>query len=248
MFIGSKIYHNKKVYNSLEWAKNEISTAPDGAVFLADFHEYTRGRLGRIWKSDPEQLIVTFILKPQLNLENLEYRLNHLNMAISLGILEPLKKFEVGIKWPNDFVAKANKVGGVIFESVWKNKKLEGIVVGFAINVNNIISESDDLFNIATSLKMIVGKNIDKENLFTQLLESLNKFYRIWLNSDFDKIFSSWKNEQIYLNKNITIHKKDGVIASGLFKDLSKNGDLVLQISEKEVDIIPFYIVENVLT
>jgi BirA family transcriptional regulator, biotin operon repressor / biotin---[acetyl-CoA-carboxylase] ligase len=247
MIIGNKIYHKKKVYSSLEWAKQENSNAPDGALFLADIHEYTRGRLGRIWKFDPEQLTVTFILKPQISLDNLEFKLNHLNMAISLGILEPLKKFGTGLKWPNDFVISSKKICGVIFESVWKNKKLEGIVVGFGINANNIISESDDLFKTATSLKMVTGKDIDKKSLFASSLESLNKFYKIWLECDFDEIFSSWKNEQIYLNKKISVHKKDGTIASGLFKDLSKNGDLVLQISEKEEETIPFYIVENVV-
>lgn len=244
MVIGSKIYHKEKIYSSLEWAKSELSNVPDGTLFLADFHEYTRGRQGRIWKSYPGQLIMTFVLKPKISLDNLEFRLNHLNMAISLGILEPLKKFNVGLKWPNDFVLNNKKLGGVIFESVFKDKKLEGIVVGFAINVNNIIPESDELFPIATSLKMALGKEIDEENLFKLLLEGLNNFYKGWLNGEFQKIFNSWKNVQLYLNRDITIHKKDGAVVVGIFYDLLTNGDLVLKNKKNEKENIPFYVVE----
>lgn len=244
--IGSKIYHKEKIYSSLEWAKSEISTVPDGTLFLADFHEYTRGRQGRIWKSYPGQLIMTFVLKPKISLDNLEFKLNHLNMAISLGILEPLKKCNVGLKWPNDFVLNNKKLGGVIFEAVWKNKNLEGIVVGFAINANNVIPCSDELYKIATSLKMRPGKTIDEKKIFSELLSGLNKFYQKWLDGEFDKIFALWKSAQLYLNRDITIHKKDGSTVEGIFFDLLTNGDLVLKTIKNENENIPFYIVENI--
>ena len=65
MIIGNKIYHKKKCFNSLQWAKEEIEYAPDGSVFLADEHEYTKGRQSRIWKHYPGQLLVTILLKPK---------------------------------------------------------------------------------------------------------------------------------------------------------------------------------------
>jgi BirA family transcriptional regulator, biotin operon repressor / biotin---[acetyl-CoA-carboxylase] ligase len=244
--IGNKIYHKEKIYSSLEWAKSELSNVPDGTLFLADFYEYTRGRQGRIWKIYPGQLIMTFVLKPTIRLEDLDFKLNHLNMAISLGILEPLKKFGVGLKWPNDFVLNYKKLGGVLFETVWEDKKVAGVVVGFALNVNNIIPKTDELFKTATSLKMFFNKNVDEKNLFSELLSSLNEFYQKWSQNKFNEIFESWKSAQVYLNQELTIHKKDGFVACGIFSDLLPNGDLVLKNKNNDVENIPFCTVERV--
>ena len=40
MIIGNKIYKKEKCYNSLEWAKEELETAPDGSVFLANTQRF----------------------------------------------------------------------------------------------------------------------------------------------------------------------------------------------------------------
>jgi len=113
MIVGSKIYHKSRCYNSIEWAKNEIDKAPDGAIFIADEHEYTRGRQGRIWKNYPGQLFITILLKPEnlkdIEQQDLSVRLNQLSMALCLGILEPLKAYGVSLKWPNDFIFKEKK-------------------------------------------------------------------------------------------------------------------------------------------
>ena len=62
--IGCKIYKKKMCANSLDWARENIKTAPHGAVFLSDNHEVARGRDGRLWKQYHGQLLVTVLLKP----------------------------------------------------------------------------------------------------------------------------------------------------------------------------------------
>ena len=163
MIIGSKIYHKKSCTNSLDWAKSEIDSAQDGAVFLCDHHETTRGRQDRIWQSDEEgQLLLTFVLKnnDELHYPSFDYEKNLMSlcMTISLGFLYPIKQFGVGLKWPNDFVVNNKKVGGMLLEPVWHGNRLTGIVVGFGLNVNNIFEKNNKLFSIATSLKKIKGQ------------------------------------------------------------------------------------------
>ena len=270
MIIGNKIFHKKRVYNSIEWAKSQISTAPDGAVFLADVHEYTRGRQDRIWVRYPGQLLVTVLLKPkilnQIAQQDLELRLNQLNMAVCLGILEPLKSYGIVLKWPNDFVFACDpkpppptkplqrpdrrriiskKVGGMIFDLVWQADSLLGIIIGFALNVNSIISESDKIYKIATSIKTILNKEIDEKELLKNLLASLDKFYQKWLNFEFDQIYDLWKKEQFYLGKNIKVHKKDETLVQGIFQDVLPNGDLILEEQGGRKGKISFYVVEN---
>src|SRR5580700_4599408 len=108
MTIGSALYRTKTCTNSMTWAKNNIASAPDGSVFLADQLEVAQGRQGRTWGIRPGQLLITIVLKPEilalLSPEDLPIRLNQLNMALALGILDPIKEYGTKLKWPNDFV------------------------------------------------------------------------------------------------------------------------------------------------
>ena len=247
MIIGNKIYQKEKCYNSLEWAKEKLNTAPDGSIFLADVHEYTKGRQSRIWKQYKGQLLITILLKPtNLNIiSDLPLRLNQLNMSISLGILEPLKKYNVVLKWPNDFMINTKKIGGIITQIIWENNNVTGIIFGFSINVNNIFEKSDELYPIATSLKSHLNKTIDKKELLQDLLKSIDNFYKLWLNLKFDEIYKLYKNNQNYLKKEIRCHKSDKTLIEGIFYDLLENGNIVIKTKNENNKIISFNVIEN---
>lgn len=249
MIIGSKFFHEKEIYNSIEWAKENIDSAPDGSVFMAEEHKFTRGRQNRVWVYNRDQLVVTLLLKPK-NLEkisqkDLGFRLNNLNMAITLGILRVLEKFNVKLKWPNDFNYDNFKVAGILSQAVWHGNKISGIIFGFAINTNNLIKKNN--LNLkAISLREISGQIIDKENLFKDILRSCDNYYKTWLNLEFDNIFNLWKEKLNYLkDKNILIHKFDGENVSAKFVRVLENGDAVFEINNN-LEEISFNIVESI--
>ena len=249
MIIGSEIFYKKKVYNSLEWAKQNIDEAPDGAVFLADIHEHTKGRQERTWIFDKDQLAVTILLKPKnlekIKSEEFELRLNQLNMAITLGILKSLCPFGIQLKWANDFCFEGKKLGGLLFQVVWENNQPRAIICGFALNVNNKAPNLNNSYYSAISLSEIIGKKVDKDFLLKDLLTNLNFFYEHWLENQSDSLFDQWKKAQYYLGKNITVHKNDGNIISGKFDDLLESGDIIVR-TEKEDIRIPYSVVDIV--
>ena len=232
MIIGSKLYRTLQCADSMAWAKQNMATAPDGSVFLADKLTHAKGRNGRVWKVSDGQLNITILLKPKtlhsLSSEDLPIRINQLNMAVSLGIYDAIKDFGVGIKWPNDFVIQSEaiansgepvitdvlipdkqakkKVGGVLFQLVWEDGVPVGIVCGFAINVNNIFDKSDELFDIATSLAVISGSNVEMRPLYKNLLISINNYYKKWLTGNFDEIYKFWRKAQLFMGNSIKIH------------------------------------------
>jgi len=260
----------------MQWAKSEIATAPDGAVFLADELEAAQGRQGRTWGIRPGQLLVTIVLKPEIlssfSQDDLSIRLNQLNMALTLGILEPIKAYGAGLKWPNDFVINDKKVCGMLVQLVWHDQKPVGIVFGFGLNVNTVFEKDDELFSIAGSLisarhapstpfvpmepegrmegTAVLSTNqqtIDMRTLYKQLLTSLDHFYTLWKQQQFSHIYKEWKDHQVYLGKPLTIHQKDGSIISGIMNQVMPNGDLMLKTGAKIISI-PFYTVEEVKT
>ncbi|MFA5074478.1 MAG: biotin--[acetyl-CoA-carboxylase] ligase [Candidatus Babeliales bacterium] len=252
MIIGSKIFHKKSCYNSIEWAKENIEIAADGSIFLADIHEYTHGRQDRIWQSDLEQIKVSILLKPEILSSYPEQILSTLNMALTLSIFDTLKNYnlelnKIELKWPNDFMYQNKKIGGVLFNLVWQETYPKAIIFSFAINVNNTFTKSNELYNIATSLKQILNKDINKQALFTNLIKNIDKYYQKWLNLEFDNIYNLWSKNQNYIGKKIKIHNFDKTISYGLFKDVLQNGDMVFVDDQNNQEkIISFYVIEQI--
>jgi BirA family biotin operon repressor/biotin-[acetyl-CoA-carboxylase] ligase len=250
MPIGKKVYRAQSTDDSMGWARSLLHDAPDGAVFLADVLTQAKGRQGRFWQIMPGQLIVTFLLKPPmlklLPAEDLHIRLNQLNMAISLGVLEPLKPYGVGLKWPNDFILDQKKIGGLLMNLVWEGQQPQGIIVGFALNVNNEITQNDQLYAFATSIKAVCGADVDRRSLYKSMLVSLNAWYDAWQQARYMPIYKHWKDEQICLGLPIKIHQKDGTIVEGTAQQVLPNGDLLLVDQYKKQKTVSFYQVEEV--
>lgn len=250
MIIGSKLYRMAICEDSMEWAKQHLSDAPDGSVFLADKLTKAKGRGNRVWKIYDGQLSVTLLLKPRginkFSVEDLPIRLSQLNMAISLGIFEALREYGIGIKWPNDFVVNNRKIGGVLFQVIWHEGVPSGLICGLSINVNNKFNPSDELFEFATSLSSVTKGDIELRPLYKNLLSAIDIWYKKWLAADFDEIYKSWRKAQVYLDKPICVHQKDGSMVSGRMTQVFPNGDMLLVDDKNCQKVISFYLVEQI--
>jgi BirA family biotin operon repressor/biotin-[acetyl-CoA-carboxylase] ligase len=250
MIIGSKLYRTQTTADSMGWARSLIHEAPDGAIFLADEYTNLRGRQGRTWCIMPGQLVVTMVLKPPLlklmHSDDLSIRLNQLNMAISLGILDPLKKYGASLKWPNDVMLNQKKCGGQLLQVIWEGDIACGLVAGFALNVNNTFPPDHELFPIATSLTETTQLPIDMRGLYKEILIAIDAWYAAWQQMAFASIYKAWRDEQQYLGKSITVHQKNGSICSGIAQQVMPNGDLLITDDNKKQQSISFFQVEEV--
>ena len=250
MIIGSKIFHNTTVNNSLDWAQKNIDNAPDGSIFIADEHKVTRGRLGQNWVFDKEQLVVTILLKPNvlktIPRDDFGMRLNQLNMSVTLGVLEVLKQYDIDLKWPNDFYFQDKKVGGLIAKTIWSGSKPKAVIFGFALNLNNVSPVLNSKLYRAISLSEIIGSKLDKEFLFNEILRSIDTFYQDWLCFKYANIFKKWKKAQGYIGKMVNVHKQDGKLVEGLFLDVTDDGTMLLR-TETDVLEISSFLVETIL-
>lgn len=250
MIFGSKLYRTAVVRNTLAWARENIIHAPDGSVFLADSVEQAQGRQGRAWQIAPGQLLFTAVLKPALlkhcDTDDQAIRLNQLSMALSLGILQPIKHYGVSLKWPNDFIINEKKVCGMLMQAVWEKNNLVGIILGFGLNINNSFLQDHELFEKATSLSMIAGQPLAMRALYKELLASLDEWYLLWQKEEFLTIYKAWKAEQILFKKAITIHQKDSTLLSGQLSQLLPNGDAIILTHSGHLKTVPFCNVEEV--
>lgn len=116
-----------------------------------------RGRLGRSWESKPgENLLFSLFTESPSAVGN--YRL--MSLASAAALVRALEK-RVGslmIKWPNDVLCGSCKLCGVLLEGLDMDGRMDALIVGVGVNVNQTEFKGKDYKIRPTSLKLESGK------------------------------------------------------------------------------------------
>ena len=227
-FIGRNfIYCDEIESTNSELLAGKQQYKKTGTVLLAEKQLAGKGRKNRTWQS-ARGLNLTFsvlLMKDVIAGINI----NHLNLAASLAVasaIENLYQLKTELKWPNDVLIDKKKVAGILTETSIKGTKIERAVIGFGINLNQLVFQGD--FNIPpTSLKLELGINIDRENLLAEVLNIFEELL-IKLEEKPESILAEWRAKCQMIGDKITITENDK-IKSGIFYDIDDNGYLLLK-------------------
>lgn len=204
---------------------NKFST--DGTVLLAEKQNKGKGRKDRIWYSTKEQNLTFSILIT--NKKYLGKNFNIINFATSLAIaisIENIYQLKTELKWPNDVLVKGKKIAGILLESTSQGNKIDRLVIGIGINVNQTLFQGNYKI-MPTSVKLELKEPIDRERLLAELL---NNFEEILdkVNTDPDEILKDWKLRCRLIGEKISISEGEN-IKYGIFDDLDNEGYLLLR-------------------
>src|SRR5207245_5667947 len=108
------------------------------------------------------------------------------------------------LKWPNDLVIGDAKLGGVLVETSFEGKRLERVVVGVGINVNQTAEELPRTPYPATSLRLFLGRKLDRNALAGSLLAELTAARRRW-RADHEGLHAEWKAALETLDQEVVI-------------------------------------------
>ena len=118
--------------------------APHGTGLAARAQTAGRGRRGHKWDSTAGNLLLSIILRPCVN----PAKYSGLAAVSGLAVLEALEKQgfanEIGLKWPNDLVARGRKLGGILVEAARDNNGMPFAACGIGVNVNYTPQEVPD--------------------------------------------------------------------------------------------------------
>ena len=118
--------------------------APHGTGLAARAQTAGRGRRGHKWDSTAGNLLLSIVLRPRVN----PAKYSGLAAVSGLAVLEALEKQgvanEIGLKWPNDLVARGRKLGGILVEAARDNEGKPFAVCGIGVNVNYTPQEVPD--------------------------------------------------------------------------------------------------------
>ena len=140
--------------------------APHGWCVCAEEQTSGRGRRGHVWASPAGSLYLSCVLRPQVRMQEF----TALPAVCAMGVMDALHELglegRVGIKWPNDIVARAVgeeegadapfdcKLAGILVEA---KASSEGpfAVVGLGVNMRALEIEAADAGAAASPLALV---------------------------------------------------------------------------------------------
>jgi BirA family biotin operon repressor/biotin-[acetyl-CoA-carboxylase] ligase len=230
-FIGQsvKTYKSVKSTNDIAASLADSKTA-EGTIVTAEQQTEGKGRLGRSWHSPPQTgIYLSLILKPKFKPESAPA----ISLMTAFVLAESLKKFtdaNIQIKWPNDVLINSKKTAGILTELSAEENNIKYLIVGVGINVNQTTDDfPEELKGIATSLRRVNRKKINRIEL---LQEFLVKFEKAYLKYCEIKQLSPLKAINEYsalIGKPVELMSGKKII-KGIAKNIDKSGALILDV------------------
>lgn len=221
------IYKFNKLNSTNLHLKQNFNNYKNFDIILAEHQSNGYGRFKRQWLDlGGENIFMSMCLK----LDGFNENIVGITQFTALILAKTFEIYGIQptIKWPNDIHVNGRKISGILAESVIKNSKLEGIVLGLGININSDEKLFDSVSQKVTSLSTEVSKKINKDEFIENLVQKFEADYEKFL----DNGFLIFKNEYIsYLNcidKEISVKNYDKTF-TGIARNVSDNGLLILE-------------------
>ena len=193
-------------------------------VVIADRQTKGKGRLGRAWHSEPETgIYLSTFIRPNITPEKLPILTLMVGLATVIAVNEFIPQPAL-LKWPNDLLLKGKKIAGILCE--YHSRKNPAVIIGIGINVNQIQFPAG-LKDIATSLKLEFGKDINRTDLIKSLITQLDFQYNEFQNNKVQALIDNWTRNSDLFGKAISLNKGNQII-NGKAIRLDNRGRLVI--------------------
>ncbi len=168
-------------------------TVENWTIIVAEHQTNGKGQFDNIWVSDSGKNLTFSIL---VKFKTLKIKQQfYLNYSISIALYNVLKYYipeKLTVKWPNDILSANHKICGILIESSINNSNVNHAIIGIGLNVNQVKFPSD-ILNV-TSLKQILDKNIDKDELLDKIILEIQYQLVLIQQQKFEKIKTQYEN------------------------------------------------------
>ncbi len=213
--------------------KEAQSGAPDGTVIISEEQTSGKGRMSRPWASAAQKGIwMSIILRPKLTPQQAPQMTLVAAVAVTRAIQE-VTGIEPSIKWPNDILVDGKKVTGILTELQADPDRIKAVILGIGMNVNQTDFPSD-LETIATSLKMILGKSVNRAQLIAKILQFLEQYTKLYETEGFVPIKLLWESYSNTAGRRIRAVMLNETI-EGTALGISNDGMLELKLDDGTV-------------
>jgi BirA family transcriptional regulator, biotin operon repressor / biotin---[acetyl-CoA-carboxylase] ligase len=224
--FGRNLIFEPSIGSTMDLARDAAARgAPEGTVAFADEQTAGRGRMGRSWMTPlAANLLTTVVLRPPS-----ASVLRQVAMITPLAIADAVADItgiRTDVKWPNDVQVAGKKLAGVLIESAAGDDGSLTALAGAGINVNFDPRESDELRGIATSLRMELGREVDREALLASYLLHFERLYGAAKSGA--SMRDRWRERLVTLGQRVTVTETSRM-TQGVAEDVDADGALLVR-------------------
>lgn len=237
--IGSKIIHFDSIDSTNNKAKELAEKGePEGTVIISEAQTSGKGRVGRLWYSKAYQgICLSIILRPNIDLLSVPLITQ---IACAAACKATMKITDgVQIKWPNDLLLGGKKFCGILTESSGEIDKVNYIIVGIGINVNQEKNDfPESIEKKATSIKIETQNQISRKNLVCDIFYEFEKMYMEYKeNGIIDDVIDYCRRYSSIIGKQIIV-ERNGTGNSAKAVDINNCGQLVVEFESGNTECI----------
>lgn len=195
---------------------------PDRLMVMATAQTAGRGRAGRAWTSPPGNFHASVLLRPDIpaGQGGLFALLAGLSLAEAIDHAGG-KDAAVRLKWPNDIMAGAAKLAGILLDATIETGRIAALVIGFGVNMEFAPAIEGRI----TTCLATLGLRIAPDDLATTLRNRLD-YWQDTLGDGGTAVRAAWLSRAHPIGAAISV---DAGRVSGTFAGIDVDGSLLLR-------------------
>ena len=201
--------------------------AEHGTVYFAHNQLAGKGRMGKLWASEPgKNILMSVVINTSLQKNR---SLPGLNQWVSVACYEFLSQYageETRIKWPNDLYWGDRKAGGILIENTWRGNLWNWAIIGIGLNINQ--SHFEEGIGQPVSLQQITGKVHPPVDLAKELCTCLELRYQQWIHEQEAEILEVY-NLHLYRKNQWVNFVVNGKEFTGMPIAVNIDGEMVIK-------------------
>ncbi|MDD9901636.1 MAG: biotin--[acetyl-CoA-carboxylase] ligase [Alphaproteobacteria bacterium] len=184
-----------------------------------------RGRQGRVWESEPGNLFMSLVLRPDVAASVA----GQLSFCAAVALMRTLQDVlpdvsALRLKWPNDVLIDGKKAAGILLESELSSEgKVAWVVIGMGVN---LVTAPDE----AVSLKSC-SVEVTRDVFFEKLMHNMMAVYTTWQEQGFMPVRDEWLQHAHAVDDPIRVRLPQEEF-SGTFRGIDMNGALCVALSD----------------
>lgn len=226
------VYHEVVDSTNLEAKRVAMTTEENPILIVADEQQLGRGRLGRSWHSSKgDGLWMSLLLRPEIEPEA-SFRLTLIGAVAVAKAIEKVTGLKAGIKWPNDVIVNDKKICGILSEMSAEWQKVNYIVLGIGINVNQT-QFPEDIAQKASSLRLESQGPVNKLDLLHAFAETYIYYEQaLYSEKRLAELLEVYREKSVTLGKIVKVIGKSERIGKAL--EIDDKGALLVAFEDGE--------------
>ena len=221
---GYSLVHRETVASTNALALELGAKGRSKVWVVADAQVGGRGRHGRTWVSPAGNLYASLLLLDPCKVADAP----KLGFVAGLAVADLIREYAANpqpfLKWPNDLVAGASKLSGVLLEGRSVNLVSQAVAIGIGINVATVPEGTGRAVTSLEELRVSVGC----DTLFAELSDRMAYWLMIFAGgAGFETICAEWLRLALPTGTRMSVKLPRSEL-SGSFRGVDGDGRLVL--------------------